>query len=450
MFYQECERLANERPVLKELISKIDGVIHSVGLSGVIRPEDIASHLGEKLSQVSGIFSALSDSGLVFEQRFLECPNCYNLIDCESYKKAKDDQDTFECSQCQANIGRQRLNEVRVYRLNPAKTVVSKTPVIKNSVIQAIEDKETNVGSKDLKVKLVSIEKRECDWVRVCLVQMDFSLEISKPPQEFGYVLSGHSKDSVQRKILSALRVAQQEKANIICFPELCLTPEWIRDMARDFVDLVIVGGSYYSNRFNTCSVIISGTKYSVHKIHPSPNAEEEVESARGMKRGKDILVFDTKFGKFVVLICLDYRNEAYRILHHKKKEISNVDFIINPCHNSDVANFQAKANQDCQEGNYPYVLQTNYWSVKEGKPGGTCIVGMDHKNAIKRYEEESYRPQNDPVTYKLLEAHDEMILFADLDISRKGVPVPASGVKMRNVSRYIWQEEGWQKLKEG
>jgi len=80
-------------------------------------------------------------------------------------------------------------------------------------------------------------------------------------------------------------------------------------------------------------------------------------------------------------------------------------------------------------------------------KCGGTCIIGTDHDNALSRYEGESYRPKNDTVHYKLLQSEGEMMIIADLDIKRKGVPVPPSGLKMKNVSRYVFRNQQWEKL---
>lgn len=302
-------------------------------------------------------------------------------------------------------------------------------------------------GVEEVEVKSRNIEKTADEWVRVCLVQLDFSLELLAPPQGFGYVLRKDGKELVKQKIFSALNIAQNQKVNIVCFPELSLAPEWVEELKKEFKDMVVIGGSYYKDRFNICPVIILGTEYRIRKINPSPHIEEEVEPGRGMKKGKEILVFQTRFGRFVVLICIDYMSEVHRILYNPDEQKKNVDFIINPSCNRDVANYQQKANQDCQADNYPYVLQANVLTMERRKCGGTCIIGTDHDSALSRYEAEGYRPKNDTVRYKLLQAKGEMMLIADLDLKRKGVQVPASGLKMRNVSRYVFRNQQWQKL---
>ena len=46
---------------------------------------------------------------------------CYNLVEIDSFKKAKEDEDPFECSQCEAEIGKLKLREVETYRMSPSK-----------------------------------------------------------------------------------------------------------------------------------------------------------------------------------------------------------------------------------------------------------------------------------------------------------------------------------------
>jgi hypothetical protein len=57
----------------------------------------------------------------------------------------------------------------------------------------------------------------------------------------------------------------------------------------------------------------------------------------------------------------------------------------------------------------------------------------MEHSSALERYKSEGYKP-DDVIEYKLIEKEGENIMIVDLDIKRKGVPVPASGPKMKVV----------------
>ena len=47
-------------------------------------------------------------------------------------------------------------------------------------------------------------------------------------------------------------------------------------------------------------------------------------------------------------------------------------------------------------------------------------------------------------INYKLIEVDEEGIIVIDLDIKRKGVPVPASGPKMKVLQKYIYENGKW------
>jgi hypothetical protein len=88
MFYQECERLAREKPTLEKQSAKINILIYKVGKNGVIRPDEAARMLNEPLSQVSGVLRALRKSGLLNESTYFECPSCGNLVYPKDYEQA--------------------------------------------------------------------------------------------------------------------------------------------------------------------------------------------------------------------------------------------------------------------------------------------------------------------------------------------------------------------------
>ena len=269
------------------------------------------------------------------------------------------------------------------------------------------------------------IEDTKKEWVRVALVQLDFSLKLNDPSEDFGYTLE--KTKETRDKVFKALSIAEKNKVDIICFPELSVAEEWIKDVKEQFRDLIVVFGTYYKGGFNVCSIIIKGQDYYIKKINPSPHFEKEVRRGRCMKKGKSILVFQTKCGKLAVLVCMDYIEEVHRITHSSDERIRNVDFIIVPQYNVDVKLFQEQANQDCRKADFPYVVQVNAWTVFEQEVGGTCVVGVDHKSALKRYRMEKLKP-DDTIEFKLYEAQGETVSILDLDIKRKGAQVPATG----------------------
>jgi tetratricopeptide (TPR) repeat protein len=269
------------------------------------------------------------------------------------------------------------------------------------------------------------IEDTKKERVRVALVQLDFSLKLNDPSEDFGYTLE-KTKETMD-KVFKALSIAEKSKVDIICFPELSVAEEWIKEVKEQFRDLIVVFGTYYRGGFNVCPIIVNGQDYYIQKINPSPHFEKEVRKGRCMKKGKSILVFQTKCGKLAILVCMDYIEEIHRILHSSDERVKNVDFIIVPEYNVDVNLFQEQANQDCRKANFPYIVQANAWRVFEQEVGGTCVIGVDHKSALKRYRMERLKP-DDSVEFKLYEAKGETVSILDLDIKRKGVQVPATG----------------------
>ena len=269
------------------------------------------------------------------------------------------------------------------------------------------------------------VEDTKKEWVRVALVQLDFSLKINGPSEDFGYALEEPRK--TKDKIFRALSIARKTKVDIICFPELSVTEEWIREVKEQFQDLIVVFGTYYKGGSNVCPIIVNGQDYYTQKINPSPHFEKEVRRGKSMRKGRSVPVFQTKCGKLAVLVCMDYLEEAYRILHSSDERVRNVDFIVVPEYSVDVDSFQEQADQDCTKDNFPYIIQVNACRVFDQEVGGTCIIGTEHRSALKRYKMEKLKP-DDTIKFKLYEAEGETISIVDLDIKRKGAQVPATG----------------------
>lgn len=295
----------------------------------------------------------------------------------------------------------------------------------------------------EVEVKYQFIEDTKKEWIRVCLVQLDFS--VASLSNEFGYILQ--EEDCIKKKVFDALKIASENKVDIICFPELSIVEDWIEKAKKQYQNMIIVFGTYYLDSYNTCPIIVDGQDYYIQKINPSPHFEGEVRSGKYMKKGKRILVFQTKYCKFAVLICIDYLREAYRILHHQDEKINGVDFIIVPEYNKDTKIFQEQGNVDCQgqDGNYPYILQNNALNVLDEKAGKTCVIGMEHKSALKRYITEGLKPKDD-IEYKLIETKEENLTIIDLDIKRKGVSVTEKTHKIKLVGEYIFRDGAWEK----
>ncbi len=441
MFFPECARLAREEPAFDKLIGTIDVLLHSTGTSGVLNPRDMATALNEKESRITGVLSSLSGMGLLANDDYIVCPHCGALEDSDAFCKAVVDGDMFDCSQCLAVIREEDAEQITVYRL-----VVSKAHAATSNGSKADAKAHGSNSSNDVEVCIQNIAATNAKQVRVCLVQIHYSLQAIT--SGFGYRLSTEEQGGVKSKILSAIKVASAERTNILCLPELCLEPGWVNEI-RDAAgtDMVVVAGSYYESAANICPILIDGQSYLVQKVNPSPDTEGVVAKGRGMVRGTRIWVYQTKYGRFAVLLCLDFIRESARLGYFEPLKENGVDFIVNPCYNSDTANFHQQANQTCQTPpGFPYVLQVNATEVN-GKPGCSCIIGMEHDAALKRLEVERFRPEADPIRYKLLEADGEMMMIATLDIETKGVPIPARSLKIKDVSRYSFGGDRWDRL---
>jgi tetratricopeptide (TPR) repeat protein/predicted amidohydrolase len=283
------------------------------------------------------------------------------------------------------------------------------------------------------------IDDTRKEWTRICIVQLDVNVEPLCSP-DFGYVIK--EKNQIKAKMIEALNIASDLNVDIICFPELSTVKEWIDDISS--YNIIIIGGTYYDDGFNICPVIINGAVYYIRKMNPSPQFETEVIQGRKMKRGSKIFVFQTYCGVFTVLICMDYIREIHRIFNHPEKRMRNVDFVFVPQYNRDVTRFQKQGDLDClHEESYPYIVQVNPVTVLEEQIGGTCIIGTEHRGALERYVIERLKPK-DSIEYKLVETQKESMLIVDLDIKRKGIPVPASGPKMKAVRRYVFENGTW------
>ena len=156
------------------------------------------------------------------------------------------------------------------------------------------------------------------------------------------------------------------------------------------------------------------------------------------MKSGADIKIFETedKKIKFGVLICIDYLKINNQTLKEK------VQFIFNPTFNQDVKRFQKQADLDCQD------FQVDLLQVNATKYGGTCVIGIDHKNVIQRLVKEGFR-QDDGIDYKLCEANNEMMLLFNLSSEPFSLPSPLDAKpRISDIKQYIYRNRSWKQDK--
>ena len=270
---------------------------------------------------------------------------------------------------------------------------------------------------KEPEIIYKNIADTEKEWVRFCLVQLDFSLKPQPPSEEFGYILE--ETDKIKNKVFQALEVAEKQQADVICFPELSFARDWVEEIKNQYKDMIIIGGSYYDGEYNVCPIIIDGETIDppYRKCSPSP-MENPAITGRGMKSGNIIYIFQTKCGRFSFLTCIDYTTQSDRV---RRYDDTGVDFIINPCCDENLFRFQPRCNSDCQDFGID-VIQVNK-ATKDDKYGKSCIIGKEHKTILQRLKDDGFKPE-DNIEYKLFQLDGEMMAIANLNIRMKAPPI--------------------------
>jgi len=293
--------------------------------------------------------------------------------------------------------------------------------------------------------KYIADTDEEEEWIRFCLVQLDFSWEYLSPPKEYGIILK--EEDKIKSKVFQALEIAKENRVNVICFPELSFAKKWVNEMSQ-YKDMIIIGGSYYDEEYNICPIIINGECVSppYKKIQPSP-MENPQSTGRGMKSGNNLFIFQTKYGRFAVLTCSDYTPEHISLIcNYDIGGRKGVDFIINPRLEKNMLKHQERCNVDCRDYDVS-IIQIN--KAPEGdKYGKSCIIAKEHDTLLEKYQKDGIKPEDD-IKYKLCQLEGETIMIVDL--SRKAPPVDISSkypgrISVRKVYKYDGRD--WKPLR--
>ena len=282
--------------------------------------------------------------------------------------------------------------------------------------------KPTSIGiEKEPKIIYKHITNTEKEWVRFCLVQLDYSLEYQRLPEEFGYILN--ERDKIRKKVFKAFEIAAENKVDVICFPELCFAKDWVQEIINQYRDMIIIGGSYYDDGYNVCPIIINGEYIDppYKKIQPSPLENPEA-TGRGMRSGKILYIFQTKCGRFSILTCSDYMPQNVdSICRYDAYGRKGVDFIINPRYEKSIFRFQSRCNSDCEDYGID-VIQVN--KSEEGEDyGKSCIIGKEHTIILDRLIKDKFKTEDD-IKYKLFQLDGETMIIAELNIRMKAPPV--------------------------
>jgi HEAT repeat protein len=182
------------------------------------------------------------------------------------------------------------------------------------------------------KIQTVHISETQKKIVRIAVVQFCFDLTESFP-------FAVKNRNNVKTKIFSALDIAKQDGADIVCLPELCLCEEWISEIEERCPNMIIIGGSFYKDNQNTCPVIMESDAEIPYQPKITPSPFEHGTMGPRMMPGDIIYRYETRFGKFVILICMDFDDLA-----HFFRE-TDIDMIFCPSFNSANERFHNEAH---------------------------------------------------------------------------------------------------------
>jgi len=319
----------------------------------------------------------------------------YDRLDPEDYQRGR----VINRKELFMRTSRSVLDEFQMYFEN-----------IRNSLRKILKEIENFNCETSPIIRTIDCGSRIKDRIRFCLVQCDFSIKESPRTEPFGYLLD--DEPEIKAKIFSALELGRENDVDIICFPELSFEKSWIEEIRGKYNDMVIVGGSYYDNGYNICPIIVEGILHKplYAKCNPA-SSEQPIEAGRGMKCGRIVYNFQTKFGNFSVLNCIDYPHISTHVI---KNGGVVLDFIINPSYDSNVKRFESQCNLDCENSNIT-VIRVN----KAGERfGGSSIFCKEHQSIIDRFESSGWRKSSDQ-KYRLIGLNGEQIIIVDIDVCK-------------------------------
>ncbi len=276
----------------------------------------------------------------------------------------------------------------------------------------------TREKGNEIKIQPVHISDTQKEVVRVAVVQLCYELTKSFPPMI-------KNKDVMKSRVFSGIDIAQKHGTNIVCLPELSLCEEWIKEIEDRYQDMIIIGGSFYKDNKNVCTVIVKNSIIEVplqSKLTPSAFEDSEIMGTR-MIPGDKIYKYETQFGKFVVLICRDFED----LVHYFRD--TDVDFIFCPAFNQANDRFHQEANNHVTK-TPSYILIAN-----TGIYGGSSIFGQLNKDYFETLVSRGCKDEGD-LSYKLCEAkkqRDEVII-ADFNLIHKGIQVPTPSDSSKEV----------------
>jgi predicted amidohydrolase len=311
---------------------------------------------------------------------------------------------------------------------------------IRDSLKNIIDEIEKFNGEPLPVVRTLNFGNRIKEIIRFCIVQINYPLR----PISGSFGFEPSEERLLKEKIISAIKIAQDNSVDLICFPELCFKKEWVEELLPFSTNMVIVCGSYYEDSYNMCPLIIHGhIVVPPYKKHTPSPAEQGIVLGQGMKPGKIVYIYKTDIGTFSTLVCIDYAHLSHHIISQVK---SDIDFIVNPCYDDNISRFQKQCNFDCENHNLT-ILQVNRADSPDGKYGKSGIISKEHKTIIDSFTSGHFREDPDDEKYLLVKLRNEEMVIADLNLAIKAPPVdlPVSYIgRLKICKLYEYTNSNW------
>ncbi len=211
-----------------------------------------------------------------------------------------------------------------------------------------------SVAQKDISIpdlEQIEYQSENRVWfARYGQFQLKFDYSVDKTPFGLPQV---KEQDSLIGKIKICLDIAKENKINVAIFPELSISlknnkrKKLLRYLEKFSLenDMVIIAGTFYdkSGICKNATILPTGTHYT-YKIRPSI-FESSTLSGHGMTFSNTLHLFNTKYGRFLTLVCVDLISDD---ANYSVRNLSNkgmIDMLININYNPKSQEFMREAS---------------------------------------------------------------------------------------------------------
>jgi predicted amidohydrolase len=254
-------------------------------------------------------------------------------------------------------------------------------------------------------------------------------------------------QDEHIKKVERCLEIAKANKLNIIIFPELTLSMNdsnrtKLISIFKDYSkanDAIIIGGTYYTPKHRcVCANIMPSGVFNSYKMRPSV-FESSVYKGRGMINTDTMVVFRTKYGNYIPLVCVDLISDDANYMARFLSNKDNIDMIHVIEYNSSTMEFIRELSSLVLR--HPsFGTLTNISSSKGGSDdssenyqfGNSALLGSLMYSQRKNIMPDIPQPFKDSKGYlqecygsliSVLNPNEEAALLYDLNLNMKRVP---------------------------